>query len=333
MTAKVLFRAASVVLIVSSSMSFAGDTKGVWTMSIENDLFGQGGDKHYTHGTEVSYVSDTYNPDWLLSIARAAPFYSPQRDVRYGLSVGQAMFTPDNISEPELIENDRPYAGWLYSTFSLMNDYRIGNNVGEQRKYNDVLELTIGIVGPSSQADHAQRWVHKKVDSDEPRGWNNQLHDELGINIAYMRQWQYSLIARHLDITTRAGAMLGNVYTHAETGLMVRLGNQLGLDYGPPLMRPSNIGSKYFKPKASIEWYVFAGASGRLVGRNIFLDGNTSKDSHSVNKNRWVGDLQAGIVVNIDRAQFAYTYIDRSREFEGQKEGDAFGSLAFSYRF
>jgi hypothetical protein len=319
--------------LIVSSTAMAVDSKGVWSISIENDLFGSGQDKHYTHGTEASYVSDTYHPKWLLNIARLAPFYSPQKEVRYGVSLGQAIFTPDDITRTELIENDRPYAGWLYSTFSLMNDFRTLSEEGERRNYNDVLELTLGIVGPSSQADDAQKWVHKNVDADDPNGWDNQLHDELGVNIAYMRQWQYTLLPKYIDVTTRAGGMLGNVFTHVETGLLMRFGNRLGQDFGPPLMRPSNIGSKYFKPRGDFSWYFFTGLNGRYVGRNIFLDGNTWQDSHSVDKKHWVGDIQAGFVVNVDRLQFSFTHIFRSKEFEKQKNNDEFGALSLSYRF
>ncbi|HEY3699135.1 MAG TPA: lipid A-modifier LpxR family protein, partial [Spongiibacteraceae bacterium] len=42
----------------------AEDGKGALTVALENDLFGAGTDKHYTHGTEISYVSDTYQQDW-----------------------------------------------------------------------------------------------------------------------------------------------------------------------------------------------------------------------------------------------------------------------------
>jgi len=37
--------------------------------------------------------------------------------------------------------------------------------------------------------------------------------------------------------------------------------------------------------------YLFAFVDGRAVGRDIFLDGNTFTDSHSVTRKTFVGDL------------------------------------------
>lgn len=66
---------------------------------------------------------------------------------------------------------------------------------------------------------------------------------------------------------------------------MLRLGQRLPLDYGPPRIQPSLPGSGFFvPPQDRFGWYLFAGVEGRAVARNIFLDGNTFRDSRSVDK-------------------------------------------------
>ena len=52
-----------------------------------------------------------------------------------------------------------------------------------------------------------------------------------------------------------------------------------------------------FNPHDPFGGYVFLGAEGRYVARNIFLDGNTfDDDGPSVSgRRRWVGDIQTGI--------------------------------------
>jgi hypothetical protein len=131
---------------------------------------------------------------------------------------------------------------------------------------------------------------------------------------------------------------VGNVYTHAAAGLRLRLGSNLPEDYGPPRIRPSLPGSDYFVPKERrLGFYLFAGVEGRVVLRNIFLDGNTFRDSHSVNKKRFVGDLTLGAAVVTPRKGFlppcriSYTYIFRTKEFDGQDFGDKFASINFSF--
>ena len=69
------------------------------------------------------------------------------------------------------------------------------------------------------------------------------------------------------------------------------------------------------------------------MARNIFLDGNTFVDSHSVDKEPFVGDFQAGISFTFGDARLSYTYIVRTQEFDKQDQPDQFGSFNLSYRF
>jgi lipid A 3-O-deacylase len=49
-------------------------------------------------------------------------------------------------------------------------------------------------------------------------------------------------------------------------------------------------GAAYFQtPKGGFGWCLFASFEGRAVARNIFLDGNTFTDSHSIDKKTFVG--------------------------------------------
>jgi lipid A 3-O-deacylase len=319
---------------VDSVASTDNSSKGAFSFTIENDLFGSGTDQHYTNGFQIAYISDTYHPKWIDNIAAFVPVYHSSDNVRFGVAFGQAIFTPANISEPALITDDRPYAGWLYMTFSLTSDARVLADTEQDNgyRYANALDITVGIVGPSAKAGETQTQFHEWVDTTTPRGWDNQLKDELGVNIAYTRLWQYAL-SRYTDITPQVGFSLGNVYTFANAGLMFRVGNSLGKDFGPPLIRPSAVGSNYFTSTSSLEWYLFAGLSGRYVERDIFLDGNSRKNSHSVEKNNWVGDLQIGAVITIDNIQLGLTQLYRSKEFTQQKENNHFGAVTIIWRY
>ena len=86
-------------------------------------------------------------------------------------------------------------------------------------------------------------------------------------------------------------------------------------------------------PASGWSWYVFAGAEARAVARNIFLDGNTFSDSHSVDKNPLVSDLNIGLAITYDQFRVGYTLNYRTREFEDQSDPQIFGALNFGYRF
>ena len=69
------------------------------------------------------------------------------------------------------------------------------------------------------------------------------------------------------------------------------------------------------------------------MAHNLFLDGNNFVDSHAVDRNDFVADLQAGFVWNTRHFRLGYTYVIRSREFVQQDDKDVYGSLTLSLHF
>ena len=311
------------------------DPSGILSLQLENDLWGNGSDRNYTHGTRISYLSSEETPAWLERIASYVPVFSQRGHLRTSYAIGQSIFTPEDIRRSDLIEDDRPYAGWLYGAVGLISDHRLRDGSLQSNRL-DSLELNIGVVGPSSFAEQTQTWVHKIINSPEPRGWDNQLHDELGIMLVYDRQWQarYSseVWGLDFDLSPHVGGTLGNVLTSAALGATFRVGHDLPSDYGPPSIRPSLPGSGFFRPSRSFGWYVFTGLEGRLVLHSIFLDGNTFGSSHHVDREPWVGDFQVGLVLSWGDVRLSFTNIFRSDEFSEQKSSTEFGSISLSMR-
>ena len=66
------------------------------------------------------------------------------------------------------------------------------------------------------------------------------------------------------------------------------------------------------------ECYLFVGAESRWMARNIFLDGNSFRDSPRVGRKTMVYDLTGGLRLRMPGAKltFSYVYVHRSREFE-----------------
>jgi hypothetical protein len=311
------------------------DQFGILSVQVENDMWGSGSDQNYTHGTRISYLSSEETPNWLRKAAAFVPVFSRRGHLRTSYAVGQSIFTPDDISGRDLIEDDRPYAGWLYGAIGLISDHRVRDgNLRSGRL--DSLELNLGVVGPSSLVDDTQSFVHKIVDSPQPEGWRHQLHDEFGIMLVYDRQWQAQYVSEvyglGVDLTPNVGGTLGNVMTSLSCGVTMRVGRDLPGDYGPPSIRPSLPGSGFFNPTRDFGWYLFAGLGGRYVLHSIFLDGNTFKSSHSVDREPWVGDIQAGLVLTWRDVRLSFTNIFRSDEFSEQKSSTEFGSISLSFR-
>ncbi len=248
--------------------------------------------------------------------------------MRYGLAIGQSMFTPEDVEVRRPLPDQHPYAGWLYGEYSVY---------AQETDKLEIAALQVGMVGPSAGGELVQNNFHEIINSTEVRGWDNQLDDEVAFALILERRdralLKTGLLGLELDLTPHYGVTLGTLRTHAKAGATFRFGTDLRRDFGPPRVRPAVGGSSFFEESEGFSWYVFAGAEGRAVARNIFLDGNTYEDSASVDKKPLVLDVQAGLVTTFGATQVAYTLVARSRQFDSQDEPQVFGSVSFSLKF
>ena len=305
------------------------DDSGFWSLQVENDLWGSEDDRFYTNGWQFSFSSPKSPPAYLEKISDHIPFYAKGETGYYGYTLGQKIFTPENIDASELLVNDRPYAGWLFVETFIGHRYF---DRGDREKINGLI-LTLGIVGPASLGEEAQRAVHRITSSDDPNGWDNQLENELGLNATFLQKWRYILDfdeRLQSEVSLHTGLTLGNVYSYASLGMMLRWGTYLKNDIGPPTISPGFPGLPVFNINRRGNWYLFAGIEARAVAHNIFLDGNTNVDSHSVNKEELVGDLQVGVAIHYNDARISFSQMFRSEEFENQPELAQYGLVNFT---
>lgn len=306
-----------------------GEHYGTWTFTYENDLLA-GTDRYYTSGVQAAWRSPVFvPPSWLGFLTDGPGIIFPNGGTpRWGLAFGQNIYTPADTQARNPNPFDRPYAGWLYGSIGLVSY--------TPREYGSI-ELQLGIVGPGALGEQTQNGVHDAMNIDRALGWAYQIKDEPGVNLILTRQWRWNTDPFIGDV--RAGivpsitASIGNVQTYAAAGLMLRVGDELEADFGPPRMRPSISGSNFYQPDGRWGWYAFVGVDGRAVARDIFLDGNTWRESRSVDREVFVADANAGIAVVMPFARLTVSYTARSREFETQRNSAQFGSISLSFRF
>ena len=302
----------------------------------ENDVF-VGSDQHYTQGLKLTlFTTERGASDWMVNLAdgvwRLFGANDIQRRFNAGWALGQNMYTPEDIELPTVDPDDRPWAGWLYLGRALQVASDCSQD-GPQadpdcREQQVTLELDVGVVGPSSQAEWAQAELHEIIDSPKP-SWAGQLEDEPGLLLLGKKKWRFVLRDRMLDVVPHAGVALGNVLTYASAGGTLRFGWNLRGFSGDtiPALAPSD--------PPVWEAHVFAGVDARAVAVNIFLDGNHFQDSHSVDKEPFVYDLVTGFHARYKCIQVAYSLVRRSPEFEprsGRHLGPQnFGSLVISW--
>ena len=327
------------VLCVAVPACAADDPeKGTLTVLFENDLF-YNSDHDYTNGVLIGYTTAPQDtPDWAVRLAREFPFFAQTGEVRARYALGQDIFTPHNLHLADPPPTDRPYAGFLYGAFGLADESGSENDVISNL---DQLQVTLGVIGPASLAEDTQKFVHGIINGTDPQGWSTQLRDEPGLIIQYERSVKFSLLTSYsgpaigFDIVPHYGAAIGNVYDYANAGAMARVGFNLPKDYGPLRIDPSLPGSGFYEPRgdSAIGGYIFAGADGRAIARNLFLDGSSFLRSRSVSKMNLVGDLELGAAVTFRAFQLSFTHVFRTKEYSTQLGADQFGAVNLSVRF
>ncbi len=317
-------------LLLPATALAAESSPAIISVQLENDLFAASGDRYYTHGFELSILREEEPPAWLDGLAAWLPFY--QRGEQLNLvsyTVGHKIFTPDDLQATALIPADRPYAGYLYANMAILSQYGSSGVVS----YGNTFDVTVGLVGPSALGEAVHIGSHKLFDSENAQGWDNQLHDELVFGVSYSRIWSLVLPAGEtleLGVAPNIGFSLGTAYTYGAGGMMFRLGTHLRRDLAPPNIPPGFPGVGYFRAYAQPSWYFFLGFESRVVARDIFLDGNTYRDSHSVDKEHLVGDMQFGFVYLFDDMRISYSNMLRTKEFDTQQVNTHYGAINIS---
>lgn len=175
-----LFTAA---LCISLNVYADQDQTTQWTLNLylENDLFSNT-DEGYTNGLRAAWVSpdvsdyleDETLPSWIRSVNRRLTFFHQNREgLKRNLifSLGQTLYTPHDLNRVDVVEDDRPYAAWLFASMGYQTR-------GERQM--DTLEFSLGMVGPAALGQPSQDFIHKIRGFETFKGWDNQLNNELG---------------------------------------------------------------------------------------------------------------------------------------------------------
>lgn len=259
--------------IIRTSMAHAEPD---WvSITVDNDVF-VGDDSGYTNGVYLSWYDVGVGDDEPDSAMLVRPLrWTLAGDEFDGVvnayTLGQAIVTPKDITVGAPTENDLPYSGLLFlnSTYLVIHQNKA-----------DKLSTIIGIVGPSSGAKSTQKWLHEVVGADDPKGWDSQLKDEVVFKFTRGRIWQsWASAGDCADFLFSMEAALGTIESSVSTGIMLRYGQDLRRSFAAPLListRTSN--------SAAIEggWYVYIGLTARHIFNQIFTNGNTFRDSPSI---------------------------------------------------
>ena len=335
-------RLASLLLILL--VPIVADAQGtdrwrVRQVQIENDVFwgtwplpGRD-DRFYTSGLRVSATKGRFAseddgdslPVWLRPVrARCASCI-----IYPSIALGQEIYTPEVIENPEPQPGDHPWAAWLY--------VGVGGAVETSELTRHELEVRLGVTGDAAGGDAGQSMWHGLSGSPDPEGWDNQLGPDVGLNAYY--SFQHILLRApedsriNWDFVPNVKAATGTMQTHASIGGTVRFGQNItGFPYSP--IHPHDTRLSVARNK-NLEIYGFVSADLRAVAYNYFLEGSLfDNDPYTVDVKRYVWDFTFGMTARFRKYYLTYSIVRRSPEFERTAGADrgvhSFGSLTLT---
>ena len=306
------------------------------TINWDNDAF-VGTDHDYTNGFKLTWstpygaLDDDTLPPWSIPVFKRLPFADdPGSTYALSLSIGQDIYNPDDTDRSELVDDDRPYAGYSYLAAEFQT---------RRTTTKDTWQIIVGLVGPSSLAEEVQNLTHDMLGVDHASGWDNQLNDEVTFDIRFHRQWRLWSASRRegiaFDLIPHIGGQVGTTKTHLNAGAEFRAGWNLPNDFGScPSHEGCESNSSFLSESKTFEtFHFFLSTDGKVLARDIFLDGNTFSDSHSVDKKHIVGELAGGFAWQHGQIKITYAYIYQTLNFNSQKNNPVYGSLNFSWAY
>ena len=269
--------------------------------TLDNDFF-VNEDNGYTNGIFVSFY-DVYDdpkaisePDfWVTPLLWSMP---SQNDVFGAINVysfGQTLTTPYDISEVTPSDDTLPYSGLIH----FSNTY-----VTAGPRYAERITTILGVVGPAALGEQTQKIVHKVTSSQEPMGWDTQLNNELVFQFSRGRTVRYWVSdSDKMDVLSISNISIGTIKSDIKTGVMFRYGEQLGSSYASVLLSNARTSNPIAVKKG---WFVYVGVGLGYTFNQIFADGNTFRDSRSIDYNH---------NQNLATYGFSYTWGDASLAF------------------
>ena len=304
-----------------------------FSFNLENDADFKT-DIGYTHGGRISllFFREDSSESWLN-----IPLSRPQDSSNFiSFSYVNQMFTPYDLGAANLITDDRLYAGYAYFEVGLHQSTK-------SLLYS--LSLQVGVIGPSSGMENLQIFFHDILDARHSAGWEYQLKEEFAFNLNYTHKWYLEandFYGVESVLVPYASSELGNISIKASGGALYRVGFNIPKDYGMSSLDEAGYSSIPIESKSISAplklWHAHFNLSAgtNLILRDIFLDGNSFEDSHSIEKKSYNAYLGAGLSLRYKKFSIDYQHYYYTKEYEARgkhKEYLGYGSLIFNYEF
>jgi hypothetical protein len=308
---------------------------------LANSLFSQKTKKDYLYEFRATSENDNYALTFIdgyytnglfLQLSKQSNWKTNQNleKITTSIELGQMIFNSENYDDESPQSIDRPLSGYLF----LEKQFRFFYKKGHVLKTG----IVIGGTGKSSLAKQTQSWYHNLAGLSEVTGWPYQLNGEGSLNLS--AQYDYNLSGlkknqRNIDFTAIASANVGNAFTNASAGMMIKIGNfedpqhssffnaRVGKGTGEKLKRKAEL-FFYFYPQLMYQFYnatvqgpLFRKEKGPITS-DIISQLYMHRFGIHYSESSWLLDLN---------------YVLKNREATTMRKKEKYGSITLGYRF
>lgn len=265
-------------------------------LSYENDLFFST-DYYYSQGTHLSFSAPVLSRSPLLYFF---PDWVKKGEEQHSFLLAHDFYTPIDISVDSASVGDRPYACSFYIK-QVLSDYETDRNHAFHTS------LSLGIFGPWALGEQSQKAIHRWTDSQEPKGWDNQIRNDFLLN--YQLRFEAAAVnAPYFQMGPSLQLDVGTVLNQIAASAWCRLG------WMENPMRPFQ--NKRFQFYTEGEWQsrgmlYNAYLQGGLINRNSPYVLNFNEVSHFVHRAR------IGAYLAVYNIRLGYTLHFLSPEIDG----------------
>ncbi|WP_394178574.1 lipid A deacylase LpxR family protein [Marinomonas posidonica] len=317
-------------LSVLSAIPAQAETHWV-SATLDNDFF-VNEDNGYTNGIYVS-LYDVYDdvialpkPDaWVMPLAWSLSHENIGQAVNV-YSFGQSLTTPSDLTLSNPPKDSLPYSGLI----SFTNTY-----VVVSPNYADKVSTTLGIVGPIALGKQTQKTIHKIISAQEPMGWDTQLENELVFQFSRGRTWRsWVSESNNMDVLTGIEGGLGTLKSEVGAGFMLRYGRNLNESFPTVLLTDTRASNPLAVNRG---WFVYAGLKFDYTFNQIFTDGNTFRNSRSIDYDHNNNMFTSGLTYAWDEASLSFA-INSPFSLNGRKNAremdklTRYGTLTFAWQ-
>ncbi|MGX3011150.1 lipid A deacylase LpxR family protein [Helicobacter sp. 23-1044] len=313
-------------LIFTHADEFTPNKNHAINIVSENDAYFEPfikSDRYYTGGHFVSYLSPEFADSALNYIAGFSHLYD-KHFTRFFLSLNQELHTPSKANYDSVVANDDLLFGaGLYANLSF---------VSRTRDFMEQFSIDLGVAGPLALGKETQSAIHALTNNRIYKGWDYRaLKNEFLFNFHYGFIWRWVFIEDFFDVLPHFQISLGNARTAINAGAKFRLGYGIKNDFGLQKLH-----SKIAQNIAGdgLKVYVFFGASGSIVGRDMFIEGNSFGGAKSgVKLERFLYEAELGAMIGWKYVSLGYVWSNQSKRFRGQIRQHKYGSIRLEIMF